>query len=307
MSHPKPLAIVKWPFLLGDALLLGLAWFIFSNRRPPMTDWEIFGYILCVALGATLAIIPFVLEYRAGIRLEESEKLATTVSQIQGVEEIASRISEATARWQTIQESADKTNRGASEIAERMAAEVKGFTEFMAKANDGEKSALRLEVDKLRRAEAEWLQVLVRMLDHVYALHHAALHSRKPALIEQLGRFQSACRDAARRVGLTPFVAESSEPFDSRRHQLADADHQPAADSIVQETLATGYTFQGKLLRPALVRLRNGDGAPEPVSQNGAADEELGNETRQSELSLDALRPQPAPSSPPTENEAGIL
>ena len=29
----------------------------------------------------------------------------------------------------------------------------------------------------------------------------------------------------------------------------------------VEETIAAGYTFQGRLLRPALVKLRNGNGA----------------------------------------------
>jgi molecular chaperone GrpE (heat shock protein) len=30
----------------------------------------------------------------------------------------------------------------------------------------------------------------------------------------------------------------------------------PPADGVVAETLAAGFTFQGRLVRPALVRLR---------------------------------------------------
>jgi molecular chaperone GrpE (heat shock protein) len=111
---------------------------------------------------------------------------------------------------------------------------------------------------QLPRAEGDWLQVLVRLLDHVYALHQAALRSRQPSLIDQLAQFQNACRDTARRVGLTPFVAAPAEPFDQQRHQLMDADAKPEAGAVVEETLATGYTFQGQLVRPALVRLSNG-------------------------------------------------
>jgi len=123
----------------------------------------------------------------------------------------------------------------------------------------------RLEVDKLRRVEKDWLQVLVRMLDHVYALHQGALRSGQPNLIGQLGAFQHACRDAARRVGLAPFTADESEPFDEQRHQLTDGDHKAAAHALVAETLATGYTFQGQLIRPALVRLRNGQAEAEEL------------------------------------------
>ena len=126
----------------------------------------------------------------------------------------------------------------------------------MQRMNESEKATLRLEVEKLRRAEVEWLQVVVRMLDHVYALHQGAVRSGQPNVLEQVGSFQNACREAARRVGLAPFAANPSEPFDAQRHQLAEGDARLPADAVVGETLAAGYTFQGKLLRPALVRLR---------------------------------------------------
>ena len=175
---------------------------------------------------------------------------------MKNLEGIAGQISGATGKWQDAQEQADKTARAAREIAERMTGEVQAFTEFMQRANDSERANLRLEVEKLRRGEGEWLQVLVRMLDHVYALHQGAFRSGQPKLVEQVGSFQSACRDAARRVGLTPFTANEAEPFDAQRHQLVEAGAKPPPDAVVAETIAAGYTFQGRSVRPALVRLR---------------------------------------------------
>jgi molecular chaperone GrpE (heat shock protein) len=96
------------------------------------------------------------------------------------------------------------------------------------------------------------------MLDHVFALHQGALRSGQPDLIAQLAGFQNSCRDAARRVGLTPVLAGEAEPFDAQRHQLIDGDSTPATDAVIAETVAVGYTFQGKLVRPVLVRVRNG-------------------------------------------------
>jgi molecular chaperone GrpE (heat shock protein) len=180
----------------------------------------------------------------------------TTVSQIRNLEQLAAQIGYATSQWQIVRESSDRTASMAKEIAQGMAAEVRSFNEFLQRASEDEKSALRLEVEKLRRLEGDWLQVLVRMLDHIYALHQAALRSRQPGLIEQLGSFQNACRDVARRVGLAPFAAADAEPFDQRRHQLLDTTEAPPG-ATVEETIATGYTFQGKVIRPALVRLRN--------------------------------------------------
>jgi molecular chaperone GrpE (heat shock protein) len=248
----------KWPFFLGDALLLSLAFYI-TRQSSSLNSIQILSCILCVAVGAAFAIVPFVLEYRAAAKLSEAAGLTNVVSQVQNLEQLAAQIGYATSQWQVVRESSDKTANAAREIAQGMSNELKSFNEFLRRANDTEKSSLRLEVDKQRRAEAEWLQVLVRILDHVYALHQAGIRSRQLALIEQLGNFQNACRDTARRVGLTAFIAADAEQFDRERHRLVDDKMEPADGAVIAETIAAGYTFQGKLLRPALVRLRNSD------------------------------------------------
>jgi len=115
-----------------------------------------------------------------------------------------------------------------------------------------------LEVEKLRRGELEWLQVLVNILDHIFALHAAAVRSGDAKFTAPITTFQNACRDTARRLGLTPFAAETNEPFDAERHQVAGSKETPPAGAVVAETIGSGYTFQGRLLRPALVRLRDG-------------------------------------------------
>jgi molecular chaperone GrpE (heat shock protein) len=201
--------------------------------------------------------MPFLLEYQFAVRLAQTRGLTTALEQLQRLEAVAGQIQGATGQWQAVQEQAGKVATLAQGMAERMGAEAKAFTQFMERANDGERAALRLEVEKLRRAENEWLQVLVRMMDHVYALQLGAQRSGQPKLIEQLGNFQNACREAARRVGLTPFVAAVAEPFDNQRHQLVDGNAAPQNGGRVAETVATGYTFQGRLLRPALVRLES--------------------------------------------------
>jgi molecular chaperone GrpE (heat shock protein) len=259
--------LAKWPFFLGNVLLLALAWFICRHAKSPLGPWEVLACLGCVGLGAFFSIWPYVLEYRSAAQLVETGALTNVVSQVQNLEQLATQIGSATAQWQTVQESADKTARSAKDIAQGMANEVKAFSEFLKNANDNERAALRLEVDKLRRFETEWLQVLVRILDHVHALNRAAAKSGQPNVVEQLGRFQTACYDAARRVGLTPFIAATEEKFDAQRHQAMDGQSKPEDGAAVDETVASGYTFQGKLLRPALVRLRNGNGGSPALAE----------------------------------------
>jgi molecular chaperone GrpE (heat shock protein) len=256
VSGAKNWKIPKWPFLLGNVVLLGFAFYIIWQSPHPISQGETIACLASVAVGALLGVAPFILDYRAILRLVDVNALGEVANKIQDLERLAAQISAATGEWTNVQTQAEKISNGAKEIADRMGEEVRQFSGFMQKMNDSEKAALRLEVEKFHRGEAEWLQVLVRILDHVFALHAAAVHSNQPQLAEQITHFQNACREVARRVGVTPFVAEPDEPFNPERHQALDAKSKPPADAAVAETVGVGYTFQGKLLRPALVRLK---------------------------------------------------
>lgn len=252
-EHAAP-TLHKRPFFIGDALLVAVAVWLVFRPGPPLNLPHHALVAACVALAGWLGVLPFLLEYRAALRFAEADRLATTVDQIKRLEAVADQIATATGRWQTVQEAADKTARTATEITDRITTEARNFTEFMQKANDAQVRHLQLEVEKLHRAEGEFLQVIVRMLDHVFALYSAAVRSAQPGLIEQLGHFQFACRDAARRVGLVPLEPQAGTPFDPKLHQLHEG--QPPADGgVIAQVLATGYSYQGQMLRPALVTL----------------------------------------------------
>ena len=271
MRDRLDLRMPKWLFFLGDAFLLGMACFIYWESKHPLGRWEMTACGVCVALGAVLGILPYLLEYLALLKMAEIRTLESVTEKIQKLETVAAQINGATNHWHSAQEQADKTAALAREIADRMAAEVRDFSAFMEKLNQGEKANLRLEVEKLRRAEGDWLNVLVHTLDHIYALYHAAERSGQVNLVSQLGQFQNACRDAARRVGLLPLLANHADPFDDKRHKCADGETPPAGARVV-EMLATGYTFQGKFIRPALVRTQ-GNGAPQIVEEKILAPE----------------------------------
>jgi molecular chaperone GrpE len=251
--------VPRWPFFLGDAFFLGAAYFIYLQTRFPMGAWQLFFIVICAAGGAILAVTPFLLEYRLLVKLAEAQTLTSVTGQLQNLQQIASQIG-------AIQEYADKSASHAKHISDRLAGEAKAFNESLRRANDNEKASLQQELDKLRRGEADSLQVLVRLMDHIYALQLGAIRSGKVTIIEQITRFQSACHDTVRRVGLVPFVAAADEPFDPQRHQLVDVEAKPGPNAVISETIASGYNVQGKLLRPALVRVReNGAGSSAKV------------------------------------------
>lgn len=268
MSKVSEWKVPKWPFLLTDIVLITVAAVLVWKSKHPITPSEAGLVTAAVALGALLACLPFILEYRATSKLIELNALGEVAEKIQDLKHFTDRISSATDQWARVQETtqgqAEKTIAAAGGIAGLITSEVREFTEIQKKMNDAEKVALRLEVEKLRRTEGEWLQVVVRILDHIYALHTAATRSGQPELASQIGHFQNACRDAARRVGLVPFIAEPDEAFDPERHRV-HGNENPPAQAVAAETLAPGLTFQGRLIRPALVRLQDEDKDDKPA------------------------------------------
>lgn len=256
MTEQKAPKIAKWPFLAADVLLLATAGFIAAKAAAPLVPATVIMLASCVLVGGLVCIIPFILDYKGAAKLAEFKTFSSTVEQIENVRGVANQISFATAQWQVVQEQAGQTITAAKDISDRMTREAQAFSEFMLKANDAEKAHLRLEVEKLHRNEGEWLHTIIRILDHVYALYLAGVKSGQENLRQQLGNFQNACRDAARRLGLVPFEAKADEAFDEKRHQLPDAKAKAPAGARIAETLATGFTLQGKVLRPAVVALK---------------------------------------------------
>ena len=278
--------IAKWPFLLGGALLIAFAFFIVLRSPHPIAQWEIIVCFVFAGFGTVIGILPFILDYRVVGKVVEADALGSVAEKIQNLEQLASQITSATNQWEMAQSQAEKTSAGAKEIADKMAAEVREFSEFMGKMNDSEKATLRLEVEKLHRGETEWLQVLVRILDHVFALHAAATHSGQPKLAEQITQFQNACHSTVRRIGLTPFVAAPDEPFNAERHQAVDTKGKVPADAVVAETVGSGFTLQGKLLRPALVRLRENGSAAASATEKSTSAGSLEDENAEEQLPL---------------------
>ena len=276
-----PARIPKWPFYLADLILSAVAVYALYWLGGFQGSWDVAvvaAALVAAAIAAWISIIPWMAEYRAQVKLAEREHLASSLEQVQRIDQVAEQIKLANSQWQNVQDASHRTVKAAAEISEKMRVEAEEFMKFIQNAHDQERAHLRLELDKMKRAEGDWLKVIVQMMDHIHALAQAGERSGQQALITQLNQFQSACRDAARRIGLVPFIPTVGEGYDQRAHQLPDAKFQAPDDSKVGQVLAAGYTFQGQLLRRSLVLLANPEtpSAPEaaPAQESQAPVEE---------------------------------
>lgn len=254
MSHSSVPKLAKWPFVLANVALIGLAGIVVIRDSAALGIWQALLPLTAVGVGGWLCALPFLREYEAKVRLLQGDQLAKATAQFGDLEGIKTQIGNATAQWQGFQQQSSETVATAKELTNRLRLEMNEFCSFLQKASDSEKNHLRLEVEKLRRGEKDWLQAIVFILDHVFALHAAAGRSGQPTLVAQLNQFQHACRDAARRLGLTGFAPAIHDRFDEKVHQLEDGNAMPNGALRVSEILALGYTFRGELVRKVLVR-----------------------------------------------------
>ena len=171
------------------------------------------------------------------------------------LDQLAAEIRGATNQWVELQSQTTQAASSAKQVADGLAGEAKALTKFMQRSDETEKTHLRLEVEKLRRGEAERLQVIIHVLDHVFALFQAAERSGHPDLIDQLGHFQKACLETVRRIGLVQMGVEAGQAYDPELHKLQD-NAAAVENGLVAETVAAGYTYQGQMLRRPVVALK---------------------------------------------------
>ena len=79
MTNVTEARLVKWPFILGDLLLVGAAGAIaLIYRVNLLAHWELLViFFVALALGAYLLVLPWILEFRGRVRLAESADLVT--------------------------------------------------------------------------------------------------------------------------------------------------------------------------------------------------------------------------------------
>ncbi len=251
--------VKKWPFVVGDLILVGVAGWIFVGSDFQPVGWNLAMIVACLGLGIFFSVLPFLAEFREESRRFDSVQFKSTLEQIQQLESIGELVSAATGQWEEVQNQCEGVVKTAGEVAERTKAETDRLVEITSKADTRERDHLRLEVEKHRRGEREWLEVLVGIMDHVFALHRAAVRSGQEKLIKQIEGFQGACSEICRRVGLSQYVVAAGEAFDPKLHKVLDGQEVPSS-GVIAETLAPGFSFQGHPIRLPMVAVTGDPG-----------------------------------------------
>jgi hypothetical protein len=151
----------KWPFLVGDAALLGLAWLIGDQSRNPFAGTALVSIVICVVCGAVLGAVPFLADYarKQDEALDERQRGLEALSRT--VAASAEQIGIAANGLHEIVEVAQRNLKTAEQLPARLQEKI-GAIKIQAdpprETRDAEKDDLKKEVARLRAADAERLQ-----------------------------------------------------------------------------------------------------------------------------------------------------
>ena len=159
----------KWPFLAGDAALLGLAWFIASESRNPFIGTPFVVIVSCVALGALLAVVPFLTDYarKQDEALDERQRALDALSRT--VAASAEQISIAASGLHEITTLAQRNLQAAEQLPDKLQEKIAGIKNQLTSARDSEREELKKELARLRASEGERLQSAADKLAQVVA------------------------------------------------------------------------------------------------------------------------------------------
>jgi len=189
-----------WPFLVGDAALLAAACLISSQANAPLSSSPLIAIVACIAFGAVLAVIPFLLNYtrRQELALAERQREIAALAQITTTS--AEQISIAAASLHSIAENTTRSLKLGEQLPQKIQEKINDFKSQLNEVAVTENEALAQEINTLRASETERLETAlssVRKTAADLAMIEAVSRKHLSELNESLARFVSSAEKAA--------------------------------------------------------------------------------------------------------------
>ncbi|MCF7687646.1 MAG: hypothetical protein K9M98_06780 [Cephaloticoccus sp.] len=221
----------KWPFLIGDAVLLGCAVLLAKYSPLPYANPVIIAIAGCVALAAILGVLPFLTDYagKQDEALDERQRGLEALTRT--VADSAEQISVAATSLHELTEVARQQLAQAEALPDKLDDSIRDFNEALAKSMTEATESLHQEIKTLRASES-------RKLD-------ATLHRIQETLVELK---QTASVAPAASMGVKPqSIPANQEPTSNPKAPVASgveptvvAEATLAAASAVESVTSKG-------------------------------------------------------------------
>ena len=251
MNHPSSPRPPKWPYLLGDIVLLALACIVGLTAESPFSPLALSVVFGCVALGCMLAALPYLFDFFADQRAavaEFQQKLETQNAKfLHGAETLATT----SAQLKAAHEAAAKAVHAADALPYKLQEKIAEFTTQLQEHDDEEKAAMAKELETLRDTEGQRLTALVGTIQTA-TKEFAALEKEARAATETARREVSEAAPAlAAALGAATTRAEAAINQSALHAQTAIA----AVETKLHDTIAAAEALSSRLLeRTAALR-----------------------------------------------------
>ena len=275
------LTLPKWPFILGDLLLVATALAIAILGNWQLTDWQVVACVLAVALGAALFVLPFIVEYLA--REQENSSVSDQHNAI-----LASHVKELEARTAVM---ADQITRLSKTQSDTPKATAPAF----------DAAALQVIEDRLDR-QAKQLEAAEQNLEKMRAA--AANPKPAPAKLAPAPEKQPApaATPKEKPASKSKTEARPRKPADSQLLKRAIHEKQDRAAQAVDRIIESKPSEDKKETPQVEPEKKDADAAPKPEA-NEAPKPKL--ETRKpapaapKPKAVETPKPDPKPDSEP--------
>jgi hypothetical protein len=219
----------KWPFLLGDALLLGTAWLIADQVPNPFTGQPLIWIVVCIVAAAILGAIPFLADYarKQDEALDERQRGLDAIART--VAASAEQIGIAANGLNELTQLAQKNLQAASQLGPGLEQKVTALKAELGATRDDDRAALRKEIATLRSVESQRIEAAVQQLTKTSAEFARA----EAALQKQLAEVRELCTTAG---DLAVTLNGATEALQTTRATIAAA--APSAPAAETETPA---------------------------------------------------------------------
>ena len=327
-----PLTLSKWPFYLGDALLVVTALAIAILGNWQLTDIQVISCVVAVALGAVVFGLPYVVEYSMRVR-EERDDQSSELRLLQGhlrkaepallecherLNELESGSGSVDQRCELLASAVDQKLNHTSQVLVTLSQQVAAI-EVCNTDQVGAFAALKVQLDAFgatpqNDASAEAVTALQAAL--------ATLEARLTAAVEPLGSIESrvVVLEASAQVAVeaasaaTAAATETSAPARVPRSRRSKADagllqraiqeKQNSASSAVSRIIDS----KSQLAKPESEVTESTEMLEEPVSEPAVPNESVSEDTETQELvvELDPNEVSEAAARLPEESEVQI-
>jgi hypothetical protein len=206
----------KWPFILGDAVLLGLAWLIADQSTQPFTGQPLSWIVVCVVTAAILGAVPFLADYarRQDEALDERQRGLDAIART--VASSAEQISIAANGLHELTELAQRNLRAAGEVGRDLETKVAALKAELGSTRDDERAGLRKELAALRGIESTRLETAAKQM----AKTAGEIGTTEAALQLQITAAKDLCAKAAE---LTAALRAATTALETARDTVPSA------------------------------------------------------------------------------------